>query len=275
MLTKSMARLKIPPDFIQLTQNILTNRSCQIITPHGTTNPISILDGIPQGETISPLWWTIFYDPLLTKLSKQKNKPYNLTNNLAYMDDLNLISKNHQETQKLLDITSQFLSINNISINSKKTKLITINPIKTNTLNTITLNTYNTSIIQPSNQSIITPLPKNESIRILGIYLSKNSIIKPGRDKIKENISTITLSLKTKYTTGPIASYIYNKVLLPQIEYHLQTTFLTSNQLTTFQRIINSTLKHKFSIEQTLSNKWFYNPILFQIKPISTYNKKY
>ena len=62
------------------------------------------------------------------------------------MDDLNLISKNYQETENLLDIIFQFLSINNISINSKKTKLIIINPNKTNPSNSITLNTYNTSI---------------------------------------------------------------------------------------------------------------------------------
>src|SRR5271163_2264292 len=55
MLSKSMHCLKIPNEFITLTQNILTNRSCQIITPHRPTNQISILDGIPQGETISPL----------------------------------------------------------------------------------------------------------------------------------------------------------------------------------------------------------------------------
>ena len=268
MLTKSMLRLKIPSDFIQITQNILTNHSCQVIIPHRPTDSISILDGIPQGETISPLWWTIFYDPLLNKLSNQKNKPYNLTNNLTFMDNLNLISKNHKEIQKLLNITFQFFSINNISIHPKKTKLITINPNKNNTTNTITLNNYNSSLIQPHIQSTITSLPNNESIRILGIYLSKNSILKPGREKIKENIITITHSLKTKYTTGPIASYIYNKVLFPRIEYHLQTTFLTPNQLLTYQRIINSTLKHKFSIEQTLSNKWFYNPIIFHIKPI-------
>ena len=185
------------------------------------------------------------------------------------MPGQHIVPAPHQEIENLLDITFQFLSINNISINSKKTKLIIVNPNKTNSSNSIMLNTYNTSITQSSNQTTITSLPKNEPIRILRIYLSQNSIIRPGRDKIKENISTVTLSLKTKYTTGPITSYIYNKVLLLRIEYHLQTTFLTSNQLLTFQRIINSTLKHKFSIEKTLSNKWFYNLVLFQIKPIA------
>src|SRR5438552_18093132 len=185
------------------------------------------------------------------------------------MNDLNLIAKNHYETQNLLNITSQFLSINNITIHPKKTKLITINPNKTNVNNTIILNNFNSSLTHPHSQLSITSLSKNESIIILGIYLSKHSILKPGRKNIKDNITTIIQSLKSKYTTGPIASYIYNKVLLPRIEYHLQTIFLISNQLTTLQRIINSTLKHKFSIKQILSNKWFYNPILFHIKPIS------
>ena len=137
------------------------------------------------------------------------------------MDDLNLIAKNYHETQNLLNITSQFLSINNITIHPKKTKLITINPNKTNVNNTIILNNFNSSLTHPHSQSPITPLPKNESIRILGIYLSKHSILKPGREKIKDNITVVTQSLKSKYTTGPIASYIYNKVLLSCIEYHL------------------------------------------------------
>jgi exonuclease III len=273
MLSKSMKRLKIPLDFIEISQNILTNRTCQILTPHGPTNPISIQDGIPQGETISPLWWIIFYDPLLTKLSNQKNKPHNLTNNLAYMDDLNILSTNQQNTQHLLDITSEFLSINNISIHPKKTKLIILNPPKHSPLNSnispnLILNSFHPSSLTSLSQSQILPINKKDSIRILGIHLSQNSILKPGREKIKENISLITTALKSKYTTGPISSYIYNKVLLPRIEYHLQSTYLTPNQTQTFQRIINSTLKHKFSIEQTLSNKWFFNPILFNIKPI-------
>src|SRR5438477_2395621 len=65
-----------------------------------------------------------------------------------------------------------------------------------------------------------------------------------------------------------MATYIYNKVLLPRIEYKLQTTFLTSNIIKTTQRIIDSTIKHKFQLEQTIPNSWFYNPQIFNYKPI-------
>src|SRR6266480_3934147 len=92
---------------------------------------------------------------------------------------------------------------------------------------------------------------KNNPIRILDIFLSESSIIKPGRDQIKKDIIIISNSLKQKYITGPMSTYIYNKVLLPRIEYKLQTTFLTPYQTTKFQQLIDTTIKHKFSIERS------------------------
>src|SRR5271154_5883629 len=101
-----MSRLKIPQNFINIIQDLLTNRTCKIITSQGLTNSIPIIKGIPQGETISPLLWTIFYDPLLTKLNQNKKKVHNLFNNLAFMDNLNLLSHNKDTLQNLLNTTS-------------------------------------------------------------------------------------------------------------------------------------------------------------------------
>ena len=261
MLLKSMSRLKIPKDFLDLTENILTDRSCQVITSHGLTDYIPISQGIPQGETISPLWWVIFYDPLLTKLQQSHDKPHNLINNLAFMDDINLISPNKIILQSLLDTTTQFLSFNNISVNPQKTKLITINSKE-----------KNKNIIL--NSTTILPNKKNDPIRILGIFLSESSIIKPGRDQIKKDITTISNSLKPKYTTGSMSTYIYNKVLLPRIEYKLQTTYLSPQQTIRFQQLIDTTIKHKFSIERSLPKKCFYNPNFFNIKTIQDLQKE-
>src|SRR5271154_4817850 len=250
-----MSRLKIPKNFINIIQDPLTNRTCKTITSHGLTNSIPIIKGIPQGETISPLLWTIFYDPLLSKLNQSKRKVHNLFNNLAFMNDLNLLSHNKDTLQNVLNTTSQFLTVNNISVNPQKTKLIIINSKQEN--KTIFLN-----------DTPISPNKKNDPIRILGIYLTESSIISPNRNKIENDIITISNSFKYKFITGHTASYIYNKVLLPRIEYRLQTSFLIPNQLIRFQRKINSILKHKFSSEKTLPNKSFFNPYLYNIKPI-------
>src|SRR4051812_23131209 len=102
---------------------------------------IFLEDGIDQGETLSPLWWRIFYDPLLSKLNSTEkgykmkvNKPINTKNktytqleqkisNIVYMDDTTLIGENKDDIQHLLGIASSFYTLNKIGINAKKTKL--------------------------------------------------------------------------------------------------------------------------------------------------------
>ena len=71
-----------------------------------------------------------------------------------------------------------------------------------------------------------------------------------------------------------MSTYIYNKVLLPWIEYKLQTTFLSPQQTTRFQQLIDTTIKHKFSIERSLPKKCFYNPNFFNIKTIQDLQKE-
>jgi hypothetical protein len=43
----------------------------------GLTNPYKVQDGIDQGDTISPLLWRIFYDPLLQEV-EDKCKGYQM-----------------------------------------------------------------------------------------------------------------------------------------------------------------------------------------------------
>ena len=254
MLQSSMKRIQIPEKFIKISSSLLTNRKTQILNEHGPTKTLNIMDGIDQGDSISPIWWIIFYDPLISKLESQITNP-NITNALAYMDDLNLLSTSKTKLQTSLNITTEFFLLNDIKANPSKTKLLAINTKETKEI-----------------QMMDTPIKAQHSttpIRILGIWISEKSIIQPNRTKIIEDVHLIKQSLKRKYTTGPIAIYLYKKVLLPRIEYKLQTTYLTSNQLKKTQQIIDTTIKHKFELERTIPNNWFYNPQIFNYKPIS------
>ena len=143
--------------------------------------------------------------------------------------------------------------------------MYTANPIKTKL---ITTNKILRQI--KMNNQIISAQPPNQPIRILGIWISEKSILYPNRQKISEETTQIKKALQRKIITEVMAiyMYIYNRVFLPRIEYKLQTTFLTSNMIKTTQRIIDSTIKHKFQLERTISNSWFYNPQIFNYKPI-------
>src|SRR5271170_8352003 len=107
-----MIRIKIPSKIINISLNLLINRKLSINLNYTSTDEFLVSNGIDQGETLAPLWWTIFYDPLISKIHRYKrNIPYNI---LAYIDDLALISNKHSKLQKNFNIFLEFLNMNGI-----------------------------------------------------------------------------------------------------------------------------------------------------------------
>src|ERR1044072_8784461 len=70
ILKKAMERLCIPNRLIDIIIGLFSDRQNAVITNSGYTQPYDVLTGIDQGEIISPLLWTIYYDPLLTRLQE-------------------------------------------------------------------------------------------------------------------------------------------------------------------------------------------------------------
>ena len=77
LLQKAVERIQLPSQLTQIILNLLLDRSNKIITNFGLTQPYNIKNGIDQGETITPLLWRIYYDPLITQIAKTY-KGYNL-----------------------------------------------------------------------------------------------------------------------------------------------------------------------------------------------------
>jgi len=91
MLNKSLQRIKIPEKIIQLIVFLFQDRQFKIITAQGLTDTITAGDGIDQGETISPLLWRIFYDPLLCKIQDNTELGYKM--NCTWNPKLHLPTK--------------------------------------------------------------------------------------------------------------------------------------------------------------------------------------
>ena len=70
---KSLKRLQIPEELVQLIMTIMKDRKLTISTPYGATEEFIPQKGLPQGDALSPILWAIFYDPLLCHL--QENTP--------------------------------------------------------------------------------------------------------------------------------------------------------------------------------------------------------
>jgi hypothetical protein len=62
----SLSRLALPSPIINILTNLLIDRQNEVITNFGLTPSYQVLNGIDQGETITPLLWRIYYDPLIS-----------------------------------------------------------------------------------------------------------------------------------------------------------------------------------------------------------------
>ncbi|CAB4413289.1 unnamed protein product [Rhizophagus irregularis] len=82
MLKLAFNRLQFPSNLSNFIISLFTNRKNSIFTPYGPTSPYNVLIGIDQGEVISPLLWTIYFDPLLTELSASAVSPYFWSSNI-------------------------------------------------------------------------------------------------------------------------------------------------------------------------------------------------
>src|SRR6266498_1004136 len=131
----------------------------QVITAFGLSPWLKAEDGIDQGDSISPLLWRIFYDPLLSALqsdhqrgyqmnitwptnvqSRAEWRSYNLTIPAqAYMDDTSFMGRNREDIQASINIANQFYSIHDIFINGKKCDLIVINLLIHKDLRSVTI----------------------------------------------------------------------------------------------------------------------------------------
>ncbi|GES86723.1 RNA-directed DNA polymerase from mobile element jockey-like [Rhizophagus clarus] len=80
MLAKALRRIKLPEKFIDIITNLFINHSNEVITAYSNTKPYDILIGIDQGEVISPLLWTIYYDPLISTIANS-GLGYNISSN--------------------------------------------------------------------------------------------------------------------------------------------------------------------------------------------------
>ena len=220
-------KIGIPEKGINFITELHTSRLAKIITAHGLTAPININSGIEQGETYSPLLWKIYYDPILTFISKKyqnqllkistqslldiiSNSPTSSISisPLAYMDDTVWHCENLETIQNILNDTSQLYDLNNITINSSKSDLLHIQS-KSKIPKPPTSN-----VLHYNNQTIL-PRKPEETIRYLSIFYDGNGTSKPTSETIFNKIENFFSLIKYKKLTPSQITSLFNLIFKP------------------------------------------------------------
>ena len=121
-----LTNLNFDPKFVDLISELNDGVSGDAITPLGNTESFNIKRGLRQGCPLSPILFCIFIEPLIRWIESDETLGYRFSNNpdlvipiLAYMDDIALTAKSHEEITKMTKMLEQFLDHYGMEIGDK------------------------------------------------------------------------------------------------------------------------------------------------------------
>lgn len=178
------------------------------------------------------------------------------------MDDTTLISSSWSNTEKMLSTCHSFYLTNDIKANVKKYEIIKINSKKEDDIKI--------------DNNKITKVNSKEGNRFLGVYFTPNCDQKINVNRIEMMVKRFTKRMSWSKVTDKQIIKIWNVVMIPAIEYQLQTTILTMGECNRIMAQINKIIKNKANLPSNIPNSIIYDKdILYtKLKIYTTYNKK-
>lgn len=221
-LISVLENFELDSKVIEWISNYLSYRTQRTMVSGQLSNPLFISSGVPQGSVLGPLLFLLYVESLLFKITSScKN-----TKVFAFADDVKLMSSDHADLQKALNIVEAWSDRWQMAIQPKKSEHITFRP------------QFDKDTISCNFQINQTNINKVSLVRDLGLYISSDlkwdkyiQQAKYKADKISNiilrifkshNIHTYTTAFKTY--VRPLLEYNsiiwtpYHTSLIKQIE---------------------------------------------------------
>lgn len=127
-LFDKMRKKGISTKFINIVRCIYSGAQAKIRTSKGMTEYFNIERSVLQGETLSPILFTLFLDDLVEVLQKSGIPPIVVgrarIHALLYADDVSLLSTNCIHLQEMMDVVAAYFDRNKMKVNLGKTKVV-------------------------------------------------------------------------------------------------------------------------------------------------------
>ncbi|KAG9298400.1 hypothetical protein G9A89_000399 [Geosiphon pyriformis] len=171
----------------------------------------------------------------------------------AFVDDTIWIGSSQAATQHILDVTSKFFQINNISINNNKTVAISIN------CRAMCPNLFISGLS-------IFIVKRRESHHYLGIFLLTEGLLKPSLAKANTDVGFFANLVLRKTISDKQFLYLVLAVFQPIVNYRTQFSFVPISMCHKWDFLIHRGLKLKSSLSLDFPNDALYHPSLYDLK---------
>ncbi|KAG9303603.1 hypothetical protein G9A89_018499 [Geosiphon pyriformis] len=235
--------------FISFFGNIHENRINRVIINFGLLDGYRVHDKLDQNEQLCEYW-------INTKFVLKTGRIENGGRITFYFAAGVFIA-----TQYALDIASEFFDINDISINNKKTVVISINQgIKVASLSI-------------SEQPILIA-KKDETHYYLGIFLFTKGLSKPSVVKAHSDVRFFVNIVLRKTIMNKQFSYLVSAVLQAIISYWTQFSFVSSNMCHKWDVMIKKNLRLKACLLHNFLNVALHYLFLYDLKSFEQVQSK-
>ncbi|PKB92251.1 hypothetical protein RhiirA5_445401, partial [Rhizophagus irregularis] len=183
----------------------------------------------PEISLIRGNGWSGPRDPFILKSSALLNysplefEQHSLpVSHLTFMDDSTLIASSKSGIEDRLSITAEFYTLNNVQANSVKYVLLSSS-------------SPSSKIIFDLSPSPLVPIPSlslsslsvKTSFRFLGVWFSLSASSVFVLRQVRSMVKDMAALLGPKKLLAQHVAYLYNAVLLPRLEFRLQTTLFS------------------------------------------------
>ncbi|GET54107.1 hypothetical protein GLOIN_2v708233 [Rhizophagus irregularis DAOM 181602=DAOM 197198] len=180
---------------------------------------------------------------------------------MAYMDDTQWITDEKSKLEKMLYIADTFYRLNDIQINKEKSELM----MRTTTEKRKYSHNYNDKILIKFSREEINIKAKHphEPMRILGVYFNIEHDGNYLMFKIKNEIDHLVNLMYKKKITDKHILYIFNRIIVPRVEYWSQVMALSKTQTESLIIPFRRMFKNKLKFARSAPNAILDNPYIY------------
>ena len=111
----------------------MESKTYRILYKGEESEPFTLNNGIPQGDSLSPTLFCLYINDLFYKLDRNKNlySPIKISKieltSIAYADDILLMSETQNGIIKQIETVEEYCSLHGLKINYDKSKILVQN----------------------------------------------------------------------------------------------------------------------------------------------------